>query len=154
MTESGKRAGLAACFLLMGCCVMLSGCTLLSAATGSGKEGNASMFGDIFEEREHDCRITVKDGEGEVLYESSEQEVIRHFAELVEQLEEEMVELSRPELEEVLYEFEAWDNDKMVAFQLYEPGTVLSCGVGWFQTYFLLPEDLAREFSEPEEWME
>lgn len=127
-------------------CILLSGCT---AVTDWGKDYYfpfAWVADWFFGERQHEGRIIVKDADGNVLIEIQDQEAIEHFASAVEKLEEEDVLFSWGEKEELLYEYEVWDNDKKVSFFLYEPGDILSCGVGKLQVYFRLSEEVAEEF--------
>lgn len=135
-------------------CIMLSGCTMV---TEYGKIYTPlfDWVGElIYEERQHDNRLKVKDSQGTVLYETRNKEAIEYFAALIEELTEENISLSYPETDEIQYIYEAWDNDKKVSFSLYEPGDILSCGVGRLQVYFTLSDNLAQVFSHPEEWME
>lgn len=133
------------------CSILLSGC---SAVTEHGKY-HFSVFSwfidSVLEKREHDCSITVKDAAGEVLYESNDKEMTDYFAGIIDQLNEVNVNLSGPE--EIVFEYVVRDNDKIVSFYLYEPGNVLSCGVGEIRAYFELSEKTKDVFMHPEKWM-
>ena len=133
------------------CCILLSGC---SAVTEHGKY-HFSVFSwladSVWEEREHDCSIMVKDAAGEVLYESNDREVIDYFAGIIDKLNEEDVDLTGSD--EIMYEYVVRDNEKIVSFYLYEPGSILSCGVGEIQVYFDISEKTKKVFMHPEEWM-
>lgn len=128
------------------CCIMLSGC---SATTNFS--AFAWMIDSVQEEREHDCDITVRDTDGEVLYVNDDKDVIDYFADLVEQLDENELQISCQG--GVMYEYVMRDNNKKVAFYLYEPGNVLSCGVGRVQVYFKIPEDMQEILMHPENWI-
>lgn len=140
------------CVVILICCVLVSGC---SAITEHGKY-YFSVFGwmidSIWEKREHDCDITVKNADGEILYKSSNKENINYFADLVEQLDENDLETFYQG--EVLYEYIVRDNDKTVSFGLYSPGDILSCGVGKIQAYYRLSDETKEILIHPENWME
>lgn len=132
-------------------CIMLSGC---SAITEQGKycfSAFSWVIDSVQQERKHDCAIMVRDADGEVLYESKSKEVMDYFSNLIERLDEEDLKLSC--YEKVLYEYVMQDNDKRVSFYLYEPGNVLSCGVGRMRAYFNLSEEISEILMQPENWM-
>ena len=126
----------------------LSGCSVAVDLAKADFEDLVKIADLASGEREHDCRIIVRNGEGEVLGRSSEKAEIDAFAALVEKLEEEDVDLSYSGDREVLYEYECWDNDKKVSFYLYDQGKILSCGVGRLQVYFNLTEELTEDLLE------
>ncbi len=129
------------CFLLS---ALLSGCSAIRDLS----EFDFSNWESGADRGEHDCRIVVRDGEGEIVGRSSEPEVIRTFAALVDKLMEDQVDLSFRRGEDILYQYDAWDNDKKISFFLFDEGEVLSCGVGSMQVYFTLTEDQTESLLE------
>ncbi|HIR28097.1 MAG TPA: hypothetical protein IAB84_09050 [Candidatus Choladousia intestinigallinarum] len=129
------------CFLLS---ALLSGCSAIRDLS----EFDFSDWESRADRGEHDCRIIVRDGEGEIVGRSSEPEVIRTFAALVDKLMEDQVDLSFRRGEDILYQYDAWDNDKKISFFLFDEGEVLSCGVGSMQVYFTLTEDQTESLLE------
>lgn len=74
--------------------------------------------------------------------------MISTFAALVDKLMEDQVDLSFRRGEDILYQYDAWDNDKKISFFLFDEGEVLSCGVGSMQVYFTLTEDQTESLLE------
>lgn len=135
---------------------MMSSALLTGCSPAAGHFHNFISFftrvlDHVQEERKHDCSITVKDAEGQILYASKEQTVLDFFADIIAQIGEDSLETAPHG--ELLYEYVVRDNDNQVSFYLYEPGNVLSFGYGIVRISLHLSEDTGALLAAPEEWM-